>query len=277
MTSGIAARLAPLSLVLFLASIAAYAVLARQALNSAPLPSLLTFPLTVLVVFVVHEALHGAGFLMFGGRPRFGAGFRGGAPYLFTMCPGKRFGWGRFIVIGALPLVAIDVAALAIAWYSTLTVAAMLAFAFNTSFAVGDLWIIALILQSPRTASFECDEVPSIIAWPSPEAPSTGRLPRGLDPHGFEWVVNWGALALGLFISLFFAMSLIVVEVARHAANGRLVVGNVELASATTTNGHFSARATAWLLLLAAAILAFTLTWAVRRAVALTRRRTAGR
>lgn len=273
LTTGLAARLAPLGLLLFVASIVAYALLARQPLNSAPIPSPLTIGLAVLLVLVVHEALHGVGYLMFGGRPTFGAGIKGAAPYLYATCQGKRFGWAQFLVIGTLPLIVIDLVAVALAWYSPLTVAAMLAFAFNTASAVGDLWIIALILQTPRSTSFESTNTPSIVAWPSPGAPTPARPPRGLDPRGFESVAIWPYVALMLFIALFFVMSLIEVETARGAANGKLVVGNVELAWATTTKGHFSAGVSAPPLLLSAGALTFALTWAARALVSRVRRR----
>ena len=274
LTSPLAARLAPLGLLLFVASIVAYAILARQPLNSAPIPSPLTIGLTLVLVLVVHEALHGVGYLMFGGRPRFGAGIKGAAPYFYATCQGQRFGWGQFLVIGTLPLVVIDVVAIGLAWYSPLAVAAMLAFALNTAAAVGDLWIIALILQTPRSTLFESTHTPSIVAWPGLGAPTPGRRPRGLDPRGFESVAFWPYVVLGLLIGLFFLMSLLGVELARGSANGRLAVGNLELAWATTTKGHFSAGVSAPPLLLSSAVLTFALTWVARALVSrLTKRR----
>jgi Putative zincin peptidase len=121
-------------------AIAIYALLARQSLNAAQISVLAI--LTPVLVLLVHEGLHGVGFLIFGGRPKFGAGIKGGAPYLFATCPGRRFSWGRMVAIGALPLVVIDLATLALAGYSPLVVPAMLAFAFNTAGAVADLWMI---------------------------------------------------------------------------------------------------------------------------------------
>jgi Putative zincin peptidase len=266
MTSGLAARITPLGLVLFVASVAIYALLARQTLAAAPFPVLLIVVTLVLVV-PIHEALHGVGFIMFGGRPKFGAGIRGGVPYFFAICPGKRFSWGRTVITGALPLVAIDIAALALAGYSPLVVPAMLAFALNTAGAVGDLWILAVILQTPRTASFEDTDEPAMIAWPGPGTPSPVRRPRGLDPHGFESVVTWSGVAIGLFLALFAAMGLIEVSLARMSPNGTLAVGNVVLASVTTSNGHFSGRVSFLPALVLAAVLAVALTWATRMVI----------
>jgi hypothetical protein len=185
LTGGLMARLVVLSLVLFVASIAIYVPLARQSLVTAPFdgPAL---ALTVVLVLVVHEGLHGVGFAMFGGRPKFGAGIKNAMPYFFANCPGRRFTWGQTLVIGFLPLAGIDIAALAVAGYSPLVVPAMLAFALNNAGAVVDLWLMAVILQTPRTALFEDTDGPAMIAWPGPGTQTPARPPRGLDPRGYE-------------------------------------------------------------------------------------------
>jgi hypothetical protein len=260
MTAGVAARLLPLSLFLFVASIAVYLAVAWQTLATAPIPFLLTV-LTVVLVLAVHEALHGIGFLLFGGRPKFGAGIKGGAPYLFAMCPGRRFTWGRFLVIGALPLVVIDASALALAGYTPLVVPAMLAFAFNTAAAVGDLWMIAVILQTARTATFEAHDEPAMIAWPGPGTKRPERLPRGLDPHGFESFVKWAGLAAVLFMAAFLVIGIVEVSLARASANHTLAIGNVVLASMTKTTVRVNLLPETVL----AAVLATLITWAAMR------------
>ncbi len=264
MTGGIAARLGPLALVLFVVSIAAYALVARQTLSTAPIPYVVTI-LTVLLVFVLHEALHGAGFLAFGGRPKFGAGIKGGAPYLFAMCPGKRFSRGRFLVIGLLPLVVIDAGALALAGHAALVVPAMLAFAFNTAGAVGDLWMIAVILQTSSTATFEDNAEPALIAWPGRETIRPARRPRGLDPRGGESVVVWVSVAMVTFAALFLVIGIVDVSLARASANGILAVGNIQLASVATAGDHVSGSANLTAQTLLAAILAAPITWAAWR------------
>jgi Putative zincin peptidase len=260
LTAGLAARIGPLALVLFVVSIALYALLAPHTLETAQIPFLATI-LTPILVLPVHEALHGIGFLAFGGRPKFGAGIRGGAPYLFATCPGKRFGWGQTLVIGALPLVVIDVAALALAGYAPLVVPAMLAFAFNTAGAVGDLWLIAVILQTPRTATFEDNDEPAMVAWPAPGTQRPERLPRGLDPHGFESLVTWTGLAAVLFIAAFLVIGIVEVSLTRASANRTLALGGVELASMTKTTVRVNFLPEAVL----AVVVAAALTWAIRR------------
>ena len=274
LTSGVAARLGPLSLALFVVSIAAYAAVARRTLESAPIPYLITI-LTPFVVLVGHEALHGLGFLVFGGRPKFGAGIKGAAPYLFATCPGKRFNWGHTLVVGALPLVAIDVAAFAFAGYAPLVVPAMLAFAFNTAGAVGDLWLIALILQTHRSAMFEDTDQPAMIAWPGPGTPGSARPPRGLDPRGFESLVTWASVATIVFLAVFLIVGIIEVALARASSNGSLEVGNVVLASVTATSRHLSVRVSLLPESMVAAVIAAALTLAARAVVNRTRRRRA--
>jgi hypothetical protein len=276
LTTGLSARLIPLSAFLVVASIALYGLLARDSLATAPF-SVPALVLIAILVIPVHEALHGAGYAVFGGRPKFGAGIKGAMPYFYATCPGMRFTWGRMLIIGALPLVAIDVGAVAVAGYGPLVLPAGLAFVLNTTGAVGDLWMMAVMLQTPRTALFEDTDEPAMIAWPGPGTQTPARPPRGLDPRGYESLVTWGTVAIGLFLTLWFAVSLLEVTLARASANGILSVGNIELASATTTNGHFSAHVSLLPDLVLAAVFTAGLTWAARKIVGGRRARTATR
>jgi len=263
LTSGLAARLAPLSLALFVGSIAGYAFVARNALGVAQIPILLTI-LTAVLVLVGHEALHGVGFLAFGGRPKFGAGIRGAVPYFFATCPAKRFSWGSTLVIGALPLVAIDLVALAFAGYGPLVVPAMLAFAVNTAGAVGDLWLIGVILQTPRTALFEDTEEPAMIAWPGPGIHASASRPRGLEPKGFESIVIWSGVGAGLLAVSFTALGFVLVGLARGSSSGKVTVAGLELVRMTSTGHHFSAQVSFLPVMLMAAIISIGITLAAR-------------
>jgi hypothetical protein len=264
LTSGLAARLAPLSLILFVGSLAIYVVVARQTLQAASIPYVVTI-LTPLLVIALHEALHGLGIVIFGGRPKFGAGIRGAVPYFFATCPGMRFSWGRTLVIGALPLVTIDVAALALAGYGSLVVPAMLAFAVNSAGAAGDLWLIGVILQTPRTTSFEDSDEPAMIAWAAPGTRAAASPPRGLDPRGFESVVIWGGVASALFVVVFTMIGFVAIALARASADGTLAVGGFLLASSTTVGGRLSAHVSVVPALTAAVVLTVALTLAARR------------
>ncbi len=138
------------------------------------------------------------------------------------------------------------------------------AFVLNTTGAVGDLWMLVVMLQTRRTALFEDTDEPAMIAWPGPGIQTPARPPRGLDPRGYESLVTWGMVAIGLFLALLFAISFLEVSLARASANGILSVGNIELASATVTNGRFSGRVSFLADLVLAAVFSAVLTWAAR-------------
>jgi hypothetical protein len=76
--------------------------------------------------------------------------------------------------------------------------------------------------------------------------------------------MTWAVVALGLLVVSFLAIQIIEVTLARATSYGRLALGNVELASATTTNGHLSARVSLLPSVVLAAVIATLLTWATR-------------
>jgi hypothetical protein len=234
LTSGIGARLIVLALLVIVLAGAAYLGLAA-ALGTAPaLPPLLALLVVFVAVIVVHEALHGLGFLVFGGRPRFGFAVKGGMPYAFATCPGKHFTKRQFLVIGLLPLIVIGGAALAVVGSPLLAGYGALAFAINTSGAVGDLWMVTLILQSPSRTLFEDTDGVTLEAYlPAGVAPP--RLPRGLDPKGWDRPVAWGmAWFTGAGLT-YLVLTVVEISLARSmngGAGGTLSIAGVALASA---------------------------------------------
>lgn len=263
LTSGLTARLIPLGLLLFALASVAYGALAGAIAGSPATPSVLALVVTLVAVIPLHEALHGVGFVVFGGRPRFGFAIKGGAPYAFATCPGKRFTKRQFLVIGSLPLIVIDAVALAVAGSTQLFVYGLLAFAFNTSAAVGDLWMLALVLQSSTSALFEDTGDLSMQAY-LPAGESLARLPRGLDPRGWERLVSWAVawcIAGGL---AYLALTVVELSLARSlngGAGGTLAIGGVALATATP--GH--ARLLQPPVLVAAGVLGFLAPAAISR------------
>ena len=67
------------------------------------------------------------------------------------------------------------------------------------------------------------------------------------------------------------------VALARASANGTLMMGSIDLASVTTTNGHFSARVSLLPETVLAVVFAAVLTWAARKLFNGLRARNAGR
>lgn len=232
LTSGVAARLVPLSLLLFVAAVAGYGALVPK---QAPLPSLFTIALVFVAVLLAHEALHGLGFLLFGARPKFGFMFRGGLPYAYATCPGKLFSRPQYCVIGALPLVGISLAAFALLPFPQAAVDGLVAFGFNTASAVGDLWMLALVLQSPAGTRFVDPDGTSMAAL-LPEG-HRGERPRGLDPRGFEWVVVWLVATLLSFGAVSLAELELTIQL-NGGAGGRLMLGPIQLAEAGRSGGR---------------------------------------
>lgn len=238
LTSGVGARLIPLAILLFAGSTAAYIALAGALTASPGLPPPLALPVIFVAVIVVHEALHGIGFVAFGGRPRFGFAVRGGMPVAFATSPGKRFTKRQFLIIGLLPLVGIGAAAIAVAGSAQLAGYGLLAFSLNTAGACGDVWMVALILQSPATTMFEDTDGLTLDAY-LPAGESLPRLPHGLDPRGWERPLSWGMAWFGAAGLTYLVLTIVEISLARGlngGAGGTLTVAGVALAAATP--GH---------------------------------------
>src|SRR5438874_2602152 len=97
--------LAPLSMLLFVGSISLYVAAHWSRLAPQAVPNgwvaLLGAAGVLVGVILIHEALHGVGFLAFGGRPRFGFALASWMPVAYAACPGRRFTRTQFLVIGA--------------------------------------------------------------------------------------------------------------------------------------------------------------------------------
>ena len=246
LTGGVVTWLVPLSLLLFLASIALYAAVHWSRLGPQPLPSgwvLVLSAAGILVsVIVVHEALHGIGFRLFGGQPKFGVALASRLPVAYTACPGRRFTRGQFLVIVALPLIAIDAFALALGAFAPLAGVGAAAIGVNSAGAgaVADLWMIGLLLQSPRGSRFEASDGRSIVAWHSPV--STGRLPRGLDPPGLRGPAVTLLVLLLMFPLVTFPLVSFGELLLAETLGGTLRVAGVELTVVGRRDGHTTGR-----------------------------------
>jgi hypothetical protein len=158
-----------LSLLLFVAAVVVMGILygsaGRVVVDAASL--LLFWPLAFIATLPLHELVHAAFVLLFGGRPTFGAGIKAGLPYLYVTNPGRRFTRNQFLAIALAPLVVIDVAALALVVVHPGWTWAAVAFVANTSGAVGDIWVFGLLLRFPPSALVE-DRTLGFAVWPAP-------------------------------------------------------------------------------------------------------------
>jgi hypothetical protein len=100
-----------------------------------------------LVILPVHELIHGLAFLLWGGKPFFGAKLP------FALYCGARqqiFPRNYYLVVGLAPLVIITIAALILTLFFPLLASyTLFANLSNFSGAVGDVWVASRIAQQP--------------------------------------------------------------------------------------------------------------------------------
>ena len=123
-------------------------------LNWSGVQLLFTILIAVAIMFVVlvlHEAVHGLGFLLLAGvKPVFA--FKGF--YAYAAAPGVYISRNRYIWIGIAPLVVLSLAALGLLMIvpPEAILAVILAAVMNGSGAVGDLWVVLVLLRQPAKA-----------------------------------------------------------------------------------------------------------------------------
>ncbi|HKV58087.1 MAG TPA: DUF3267 domain-containing protein [Ktedonobacteraceae bacterium] len=116
----------------------------------------------------LHEALHGAAFLLWGGKPYFGAKL----PYaLYCGAKNQLFRRNQYLVVGLAPLVVITLVGIVITLIAPVAAAYTLAITVgNVSGAAGDVWSVARMLRLPDTTLVEDTDsgyrVWEIIAYP---------------------------------------------------------------------------------------------------------------
>lgn len=112
---------------------------------------ILALVVLMFLVMVVHEVIHGLGFLLLAGvRPSFA--FKGF--YAYAAAPGWFIPRNPYLVIGLAPLMVISLTGILLmavvpaAWVGLLVLLCV----FNASGAVGDLWVAWLLLRQPPDA-----------------------------------------------------------------------------------------------------------------------------
>lgn len=104
----------------------------------------------------LHEALHGAAFLLWGGKPYFGAKL----PYaLYCGAKNQLFRRNQYLVVGLAPLVVITLAGIVLTFIAPVVAVFTLAVTVgNISGAAGDVWSVARMLRLPATTVVEDTE-----------------------------------------------------------------------------------------------------------------------
>lgn len=99
----------------------------------------------IIIVAVLHEALHGAVALLLGHKPLFGIEL----PLVYVTFPGK-LPRGHFMLVALAPFVILDVFFLLLYSWEELKLFCDLSIIINTIGAVADLWIVIKLLHAPR-------------------------------------------------------------------------------------------------------------------------------
>ena len=131
------------------------------------LGSFVLFLVLILAIFVLHEVIHGATVLLFGQRPRFGAGLMHGLPYLSTTADAE-FARDQFVVIALAPLAVISVAGVGL-MFLTPALSAWLVFplALNALGTIGDLALVRVALRYPRSVVIQDEQTGITVRGPS--------------------------------------------------------------------------------------------------------------
>ncbi len=106
-----------------------------------------------IVILPLHELIHGLTFLLWGGRPFFGAKL----PFaLYCGARQQLFRRNQYLVVGLAPLIVITIAALILTLFSPVLASyTLFANLSNFSGAVGDLWTGARLARLPANALIE--------------------------------------------------------------------------------------------------------------------------
>jgi len=110
----------------------------------------------VIGTFVLHELIHGLFMLLYGGKPRYGAGIAHYIlPYFYTTTK-TRFLRNQFIAIAIAPLVVISMVGICLmAALPSIAHWIFIPLVLNASGAVGDLWVIRNVLRYPKHVLLE--------------------------------------------------------------------------------------------------------------------------
>lgn len=117
---------------------------------SEALMNLVVLLIAIVVMLTVHEGFHGLFFWIFSrSRPVFAFKIY----YASATAPGWYFPRWQYILVGLAPLVAITlIGILCLAWLpAVLILPTWLILVFNTSGAVGDLWVVGNLMRFPAS------------------------------------------------------------------------------------------------------------------------------
>ena len=101
--------------------------------------------LSIVIVIVMHEGIHGLTAALFGHKPIFGV-----KPPLVFVTFGSKIPRGHFMIVAIAPLVVLDLLFGFMYYGGVLKLFSDFCFTINTLGAVGDLWIVFKLLGTER-------------------------------------------------------------------------------------------------------------------------------
>ncbi len=122
-----------------------------------------------ILILPIHELIHAGAFLLWGGKPYFGAKL----PYaLYCGAKNQLFRRNQYFVVGLAPLVVITLAGIIFTLLSpTLASFTLFATVGNVSGAAGDVWVVRRLARRPRSILVEDTEA-GYRAWELTESSS---------------------------------------------------------------------------------------------------------
>lgn len=112
-----------------------------------------TLLVSLLLVFPLHELIHGLAMKIFDAKPKYGFIWKG--LMFYATAPGHAFKRNQYLVIALAPLVSVTILAalsvLILANYPIVWILALCA-TINGGGAIGDLWICAIVFRFPPHA-----------------------------------------------------------------------------------------------------------------------------
>jgi hypothetical protein len=117
--------------------------------NAFSLWELLAFLLSIIIMLILHELVHGIFFLLFTReRPKFALK----TGYAFTAAPEWYLPSLQYIIVGLSPFVIISFTCIFLAWFidSTLIPYLLIIAIFNAAGALGDMIVVGWIIKQPK-------------------------------------------------------------------------------------------------------------------------------
>ena len=137
-----------------------YTIQAHSNTGTSSIPNLLVWILINIIGYIlilpIHELIHAAAFVLWGGKPYFGAKL----PYaLYCGARNQLFRRNQYFVVGLAPLVVITLAGIILILLSPVLASyTLFALIGNFSGAAGDIWVVRRLLRKPSSILVEDTE-----------------------------------------------------------------------------------------------------------------------